>query len=96
MMILKTYTLTDLADRLRKSGMSIGAESLKTALDNGFLSGCVFKSSDKVGNYIIIAKDVDEWIEAHSVEVVPDADMLAFAAQMESEIASYTKMEVKS
>lgn len=106
MKLVRNLTLTELYERLRRSGMSIGLPNLKIAMDNGFLAGIAFRCTipgaredeeqeDRAtGNpnykgwkdrYIIIEKDLDDWIDAHSKEIEPDDDMMAFAAQLDQE-----------
>lgn len=86
--VIRQMDFKAFANRLRDAGISIGEPKLKLLIKRGYFGNaavCVEMSQDE---FLILAKDVEEWIAAHSEPVELPADLAAIVAANERGEAS--------
>lgn len=82
MKLLIDLTLNQAVEKLRKAGLNIGEQKLKVAIKLGVFQGAAWHIPMTNDEFIIIEKDLDDWIAIHSTDREPTAEMWEVSEQI--------------
>ena len=77
MRVIEQMGFRAFADRLREAGLSIGEDKLRLLIKRGYVGNAAVCVEMRQNEFLILTRDVEDWIAAHSSPVELPAEIAA-------------------